>query len=447
MRYFGTDGIRGQIDNGLNSELAYSIGRAIGSIIIDNNMTPKVVVGKDTRYSGDVISYSLCCGLMEYGVECMMLGIVPTACVSYITTRTPAAYGIMITASHNSWDMNGIKIFNKLGYKCDEAEEKLIENLIDNPMTPKSDIKGKISNRRDLVEKYITGIIKLIDTDLSNYSIALDLANGANYSIAPQIFRKLNANIVPISTESDGYSINKDCGAQYIDRIVEETIKHKCDFGFAFDGDADRLRVVTRDGTALDGDDILYLLALYLKSEDRLNSLTVVGTILSNSGLEASLNNQGINFVRTDVGDKNVIEALRDYRYCLGGESSGHICLHDYNTTCDALFNSLFLLKIVAEGKIDIKESLAQLIKKPSIAINIPTSQLFRDNYYNNDFALVLQKKVSQICKGSKSIIRPSGTEAVFRVNIEGDSIDKIKSQSEKVKKYIITLDRKINNR
>lgn len=422
MKYFGTDGIRGIVNDNISGELAFNVGLGIGKFIIKNNLPLKVIVGKDTRVSGDMLLYSLCSGLMEMGIDTHILGIVPTACVSFLTNKLDVGLGIMVTASHNSWDMNGIKVINNLGYKVSIEEEKEIEKYILNKTKITTKAKGKLSFKNDLVNLYIEHLVNTINVDFNRVNIAIDCANGSNYKIASTVFKRLNANIVPISINNNGFLINEKCGANHIENLVEEVKIHNCSFGFAFDGDADRLRVVTNSGKVLDGDDLLFVFANVLKEKNKLNSLTVVGTILTNSGVEQSLKNKGIKLVRTGVGDRNVVEMMKRFHYSLGGESSGHICFHEYNNTCDALFNALMFLSIFYKNQ-NIDDYLIYVNKVPQLNTNIRVTD---EKGYDFDNNTVIKNKIKEIIdrydNKVRLILRPSGTENLFRIMVESES-------------------------
>jgi len=436
MKYFGTDGIRGVVNDTIGGQLAFDVGLGIGEFIKENNLPKKVIIGKDTRISGDVLLYALSSGLMEQGVDVEILGIVPTACVSYLTNKLDVGLGIMVTASHNSWDMNGIKVINNLGYKISIDEEKEIEKYIENKTQNLSKDKGKLSFKKELVELYIEHLVNTINLDFERVNVAIDCANGSNYKIASEVFKRLNANIIPTSINNDGYLINKNCGANHIENLVEEVKIHKCKFGFAFDGDADRLRVVTSCGKVLDGDDLLFVFANVLKEKNKLNSLTVVGTILTNSGVEESLKQKGIKLIRTGVGDRNVVEMMKKCHYSLGGESSGHICFHEYNSTCDALFNALMFLSIFYKSE-EVDKYLVYVNKTPQLNTNI---RVVDEKVYNFDNNKELENKIDDLIKKYENkirlVLRPSGTENLFRIMVESESNELNKIVTDEVLKW-----------
>ena len=342
----------------------------------------------------------------------------------------------MITASHNAPNMNGIKLINNLGYKFCVDDEIEIEKYIDKKITPKVK-KGKIVNALDLVDKYINFLCNDVGCDLNGVNIAVDTAYGSNYAIAEKVFKKLNANLVLINNDPLGEKINVNCGALNVKHLTQEVVRHKCQFGFAFDGDADRLIVVLSDGRVLNGDDILFVLGGYMLKKNKLNSLTVVGTIMTNSGTEESFKNIGVRLVRTDVGDRNVIEKMMQNNYVLGGESSGHICVASLNTTCDAILNALYLLKIVITENIDLNELLLHLKKEKQTIVNVKVSDNFRHSFDTN---IQLKKSIASIEKqypDIRIVVRPSGTESLIRIMVEDDEL-KSNVVVEKIKQLLV---------
>lgn len=438
LKYFGTDGIRGVVDSGLDTMLAYNVGKSIAHSIKQKGLTAKVIIGKDTRISGDTLSLALACGICDYGVDVVFLGIVPTACVSYLSSKLDVGYGVMLTASHNTPDMNGIKIINNMGYKLEISHEKELESYIDDNSLKPSEHKGNITYNYEMVKMYVNHI-KNIGTTLSGLKIALDCANGSNYIIAPAVFRALGAQVVEINTDNNGAKINLNCGALHPENLKNEVLTHKCDIGFAFDGDADRLVIVTSSGFELGGDELLYLFAKYLKESNELNSLCVVGTQLTNKGCEISLQNEGIKLVRVDVGDRNVIEKMHQNNYSLGGETSGHICLHKYNTTCDALMNALLLLKIINGNFDKINEMLLPYKKQIQIIKNISVDKEFRKQYNDNKKFLDKLNVIINTFENCKIIVRPSGTESVIRIFAESEDVNVSKKAVEVIEEFIKT--------
>lgn len=421
-KYFGTDGIRGVVNQDLTCLLAYNVGKSLAIYLKKHKQTLSVLIGKDTRVSGDMLAYSFASGLCDYGVTAKMIGIVPTGCVSYLASKLDVGAGVMITASHNAPNMNGIKLINNKGYKFTCLEEQEIETYIDKNVAASKN-KGNIIHAKELVNTYTNFLVSEVGCDLCGVNLAVDTAFGSCFKIAEDVLKKLNANVVLINNDAYGEKINVNCGALNVEKLKEEVKLHKCDFGFAFDGDADRLIVVLKNGRVLNGDDLLFVLASYMLKTNKLNSRVVVGTIMTNSGTEQSFKNLGINLIRTDVGDRNVIEAMLKNNYCLGGESSGHICVSTLNTTCDALLNALFLLKIVITENIDLNEFLLHLQKVPQTIKNVNVSKQVRASFDKN---LSLKKQIEKIEKlypELRVVVRPSGTENVIRIMVEGNEL------------------------
>lgn len=344
----------------------------------------------------------------------------------------------MVTASHNAPNMNGIKIMNNLGYKLSDQEEGALEEVMDECHLTPSNEKGSICFAPELLEKYEQHILSF-GGDLHGLTVALDCANGSNFALAPKMFQKLGANIIPIHCKQDGSNINVNCGALHPEQLKQEVLTHGCDIGFAFDGDADRLVVILPNGKELMGDELLYLFANHFLKHDQLNSLTVVGTIMTNLGCEESLNELGVHLVRVDVGDKNVIEKMREKNFALGGESSGHICVKNYNTTCDALMNALLLLKVLNNKVSNANNLLLSFKRYGNVLKNLPVTAAFRKTYNENtDFHNKLQNIIA-LYPNVKLIVRPSGTESVLRIFAE--SADQAKNQ-----KAVCQLERFIKN-
>lgn len=441
MKYFGTDGIRGIVDQTLDFNLAFKVGISLGNIINKNGLSKRVIIGKDTRVSGDYLVSAISSGLVSMGVDVLQLGIVPTGVVSYLCTKLDIGFGVMITASHNTADMNGIKVINNRGYKLSDDEEKEVEDNIDNPQLEAVFLKGKILNGREYLDKYITHVLRTAP-NLNGVKIAVDASNGANYHLAPTIYRMLGAQVIEVNCTDNGQFINDNCGSEHPQELVQEVVKHKCDIGFAFDGDADRLVVVLNSGKLLNGDELIYLIAKQMLDSDSLNSLTVVGTIMTNIGCEESLNKLGIKLVRVDVGDKNVIEKMKINNFSLGGESSGHICIHNFNTTCDALINSLQLLKIINNKFNDLETMLLPFKRYESVMKNVKVTKEFRQGYNQNiEFKTELENVIKKQ-KDVRIVVRPSGTESVLRLFVEGKNSIKIQDAlgalEKLVSKYIV---------
>lgn len=420
---FGTDGIRGVVNKDLNVEKCMQVGRGIAIHLLKRNVNKRVLIGRDTRTSGDAYSYAIASALMDYGIDVVDIGIVSTPMISYLVSKNDFGAGIMITASHNDYTYNGIKVFDVSGEKMSNENERDIE-ICQGKCGHKSFKKGRLIFDNSLVSDYIHYLLENFACDLCGKTIVIDSANGSNYSIAPFVYDKLGANVIKVACNNDGNSINKNCGANHIERLSKEVVCHNADFGIAFDGDGDRLRLVLHDGHVLSGDDILLYFALHLKEKHELNNLTVVGTIMSSMGLEEELNKCGIKLIRTDVGDKNVIQFIKENSLSIGGESSGHICIYKYNPTCDALLNSLFFFKCLNDNLISLKEILNISKKYPSITKNVNVNKKIRDDFDDN---ISLKNKIKSLenqYENANIVVRPSGTESVIRIYIESSSND-----------------------
>ena len=352
-KYFGTDGVRGIAYLELTCDLAYKLGRAGGYVLTEGKEKFNVIVGKDTRVSGDMLEAALISGLMSVGCDVISVGIMPTPGVAYLTKKYGADCGVVISASHNPVEYNGIKFFNSEGYKLDDEIELKIEQYIDDinkvDYNPIKENVGKKIYINEPNRDYIDYLKSIIDVDFTGMKIALDCANGASYEIAPTVFKELGAEVFVINNEPNGNNINDKCGSTSPEKLQELVKTKKADIGLAYDGDADRLIAVDENGTIVDGDHIMILSAIYLKKHNKLNNNTLVVTVMSNIGLVIAAKENGINLATTSVGDRYVLEEMLKNNYNLGGEQSGHMIFTDYNTTRYGILSSLILAKTVKE--------------------------------------------------------------------------------------------------
>ena len=420
-KYFGTDGIRGIPNKKLTIELVTKLGEALSLL-----GSKDVVIATDTRISKDMLSYAIASGCMSRGLNVHHVGIIPTPALIYYSYKMNYT-GVMITASHNPYTDNGIKVLNK-GYKLNEKEELMIEEYIDNP----KEYDGSIGNLVfedgkdiyfDFVNKYITK---------SNLKIAIDCANGASTFTAPILFNKITDKLVVVGANPDGYNINNNCGSTHLELLKDTVIKNKCDIGFAFDGDADRVLCVNKNGEVIDGDKLIYLYARYLKSINKLNDNTVVLSIMSNLGLIDDLKNKGIKTLEVNVGDKYVIEALKNNNLSVGGENSGHIILPSVLHTGDGVLNAILIIKILEETKTNIDDWFNDVKMYSDKMVNIKV--LDKKKVLNNtklfDRIEEIKKELNNDCK---IIVRASGTEDLIRVSVMAKSSSLVDKYSDEL--------------
>jgi len=408
-KYFGTDGIRGVAFEKLTAELAFKVGLAIGKVV-----KPKqIVIGTDTRQSNNMLAYSLASGAMSQSVDVLFAGVVSTPMIAYYS-EMHQIIGVMITASHNPYYDNGIKIFDK-GFKTLDELELKIEHSIDHGPWEVLETWGKLSIT-DQVEKLYIEFYEKLGLNSSKLSIVYDSAHGANYLISKKLFDKYHPNAVQINNQPDGLNINVDCGSTHIDMISNYVLKSNADIGFAFDGDGDRCLVVNKKGELVDGDQMLYVLATYLKAKGQLPKNHLVLTKMSNPGMLKKLKDKGISYSLTDVGDKYVFKEMNDHGYGLGGEASGHIILNHIMHSGDGLLSALYLLKIIEESGQSLEALLGDIQLYPLKMINIKNVD---KGVLKRDSVVALLKDVEHVLKEDYLLlVRPSGTEPLIRVTM-----------------------------
>lgn len=422
-KLFGTDGIRGIANKDLTPELAFQVGRA-GAYILAKGNYGKVILGKDTRISGDMLEAALAAGICSMGLDVISLGIVPTPAVAYLTREYKALAGIVISASHNPGEYNGIKFFDYQGLKLADEVENEIEDIVLNKkeldIRPIGDKIGKVIVSDEGIKDYIDYLTTTANIDLSGIKIAMDCGHGALYKTAPETIKKLGGEVIAINTEPNGMNINDNCGSTNTKMIQELVIKEKADIGLSFDGDGDRIIAVDELGNVLDGDHILAICGTYLHNQGRLKNDTIVGTIMTNMGLDMYLKENKMNIVKTTVGDRYVLEEMIASGYVLGGEQSGHIIFLDYNTTGDGLATGLHLLQVMkATGK-TMSELNKLMTNFPQVLVNAKVKNELKYKYAENKEIMDEIKKVEDIFHGEgRVVIRPSGTEPLVRVMIE----------------------------
>lgn len=430
-KYFGTDGIRGTVNKfPMTPEIALKIGMAVGAKFTNGSHRHRVVIGKDTRLSGYVIEPALTAGFAAVGMDVFLVGPVPTPAVSMLTRSLRADIGIMISASHNPYFDNGIKIFDSNGHKLSDAIEMEIEQMIDsdlNQYLADSKDLGRVKRLEDARGRYIEFVKNSFpkDKSLSGLKIAVDCANGSSYAMAPIIFRELGATVIEIGTQPNGFNINENCGSTHPEVLAKIVLEEKADIGIALDGDADRLVVVNEEGHVVSGDKLIALIGEKLHNEGSLKKDTVVITQMSNLALENYLNYIGVSTVRTAVGDRYVLEEMKKGGYNFGGEQSGHIVISNYSTTGDGLVAALQVLSVVCEAKqsvskvLDLFELFPQVLKNVKFASQ--NNPLEDENLQN-----FIKAQEKELGAEGRILVRKSGTEKLIRVMVEGKSFEKI---------------------
>lgn len=430
-RMFGTDGVRGIANTELTSEIAYGLGRAGAYVLTEGTHKPKILVAKDTRISGDMLEAALVSGILSVGAEAVILGVVPTPAVAHLIREYNADAGIMISASHNPVEYNGIKFFDNKGYKLpDELEDEIqrvIESGFEGVPSPTGHNLGRSHIEVGALDEYIDYALSTIPVDLKGLRVALDCANGACYKASVKAFRELGAEVYVINDNPDGTNINEKCGSTHPEELQEYVVKKKCDLGFAFDGDADRCLAVDEKGNLINGDFILMLCAKYLKDLGKLKDDTLVVTVMSNLGLDIASKKENIKTIKTKVGDRYVLEEMVKDGYVLGGEQSGHIIFLDYNTTGDGLVTALQVAAIRKRSGKTLSELAGIMKELPQVLVNakVPND---KKNIYLEDEEIVKEiNRIEETLDGvGRVLIRPSGTEPLVRVMLEGENQDEI---------------------
>lgn len=429
-RIFGTDGVRGIANEKLDVELAIAISRAAG-IIIKNEYEgkPRVIVGRDTRLSGTMLESAVAAGLSSVGCDVELLGVVPTPAVAYLVTKLGAAGGVMITASHNPFEYNGIKYFGSTGFKLTDEQEYRIEGIVLDGSEPielaPTDKIGRISHNTEAVEYYVEHIASTVG-DLSGIKIAVDCANGASCQTAKKIFGKVNADAVFLSCEPDGINVNRDCGSLHLDSLGKYVRENGLDIGFAFDGDADRCLGVDENGEIIDGDMFMAILAKRFSGEGRLNKKILIPTIMSNMGLFKFAEEQGIACLPTKVGDRYVLESLLKLKASLGGEQSGHIIIPEYMTTGDGELSALLILESLKNSGKKASELKKVMTVYPQVMVNIDATAEMKAKLDDPEVKSYLDIEANRLEGDGRILVRPSGTEPLIRIMIEGRNEDTI---------------------
>lgn len=433
-KYFGTDGIRGRVgESPITADFVLKLGWALGRVLARHGRH-LVLIGKDTRISGYMFESALEAGLSAAGTDIRLLGPMPTPAIAYLTSTLHAGAGIVISASHNPHEDNGIKFFSEHGVKLDDATEAAIEAELEVPLaTVASAELGKVSRFDDAPGRYIEFCKSTIGRDvrLTGLKLVVDCANGATYHVGPQVFRELGAEVVAMGDHPDGLNINVDCGSTAPEALRDRVQQEGADAGLAFDGDGDRVIMVGADGTIIDGDQVLYIIALARHAAGRLRG-PVVGTQMSNLGLEHALAREGIGFARARVGDRYVLELLREREGLVGGESSGHVVCLDRTTTGDGIVAGLQVLERMVRTGTSLTELASGMHQYPQHMINVPVAQRARpeDLRALDDDVAAVERELDGT---GRVLLRPSGTEPLIRVMVEGQDAERVAQYSERL--------------
>lgn len=438
-RLFGTDGVRGVVNKELTPLLAMQLGQAGASVLTkETSHKPTIMVGCDTRISGDMLANALMAGVCSVGANAVYVGVVPTPAVAYLTRKNHMDAGVVISASHNPVEFNGIKFFDANGYKLPDAMEDEIEAIIKNDMKdlafPTGTEIGSITYRTDAREDYVKHATEAIPVDLHGMKIVADCAEGASYYTSVEALKLLGADVVAIHNNPDGTNINAGCGSTHMEELMERVKAEKADVGLAFDGDADRLLAVDEKGNKVDGDQIMGIVGNYLKEQKKLKKDTIVATVMSNLGFFLMGEKQGIHMEQTKVGDRYVLERMRQIGANLGGEQSGHVIFLDENTTGDGLLSALHLLQVLVDTKKPLSELATIMEVLPQALVNAKVPNDKKNSYMENpQIADAIDALTKKFAGEGRVLIRPSGTEPLVRVMIEGRDQNRIQEEAEKL--------------
>ncbi|OPX42766.1 phosphoglucosamine mutase [Ruminiclostridium hungatei] len=440
---FGTDGVRGVANLELTPKLAYQLGQAGAYVLTgETKHTPKILVGMDTRISGDMLEAALISGICSVGAQVVSLGVIPTPAIAYLTRLYDADAGVVISASHNPFEYNGIKFFNSNGYKLPDAIEDKIEELIlnggDELPKPIGQNIGYKMYKETALEDYVNFVKGTITGDLEGVNVAIDCANGASFQAAPMALYELKANVNVINNEPDGININAGCGSTHMKQLQDYVREIKADIGLAFDGDADRVLAVDENGNMVDGDQVMAIIGLHLKEQGKLAHNTVVATVMSNMGLDIMVKGNGLVIEKTKVGDRYVLEEMLNKGYMLGGEQSGHIIFLEHNTTGDGLLTAVQLLKVMKDSGKKLSELAGVMQVLPQVLINAKVTNEKKYKYLEDEVIKKMCQELEEEFQGEgRVLIRPSGTEPLVRVMIEGRDKESITRRAKELVRVI----------
>ncbi len=447
-KYFGTDGIRRIANTELTPELVYKVAKA-GAYVLSKHTdhTPTILIGRDTRISGTLIESAMTAGFLSYGANVKLLGVIPTPAVAYLTRKLKADASVVISASHNTFEFNGVKFFSNKGTKIPDALEEEIEEVMDSgkleELTAKNEKIGVAEYSFDLINEYIYFFRKHFDDNIEKYLsddfvVGIDTANGATSVVAEKVFKDLGIKYKIINNAPDGININDNCGSTHLEGLKKFVVDNKLSLGIAYDGDGDRCLAVDENGEEIDGDKLLAIISSNLRKKNKLNKDTIVATVMSNLGLNKYTKENGLQLVQTKVGDRYVLEEMLKEGYNLGGEKSGHVILLDYNPTGDGILTSLMLIQTILEENKKASE-LASMIKLyPQVLINAKVNAEKKYDYEEDeDIKKAIQDLEKEFAGNGRVLIRPSGTEPLVRVMIEGEDQEYLTKRAEQIVKLI----------
>ena len=434
-RLFGTDGVRGIANRKLTCELAFRLGQAGAYVLTSEVHKAKILIGRDTRISGDMLEAALVAGICSVGAEAVAAGVLPTSAIARLTRDYEADAGVVISASHNTVEYNGIKFFNSEGYKLSDEIERRIERIIlddaEQITLPTGVDVGRRVNIKNASAEYEDFLVSAVDMPFSGIKIVLDCAHGAASDIAPDVFERLGAEVIPYYNTPDGTNINDYCGSTHPQKLTQLVAELGADAGFAFDGDADRVIAVDEHGVIVDGDKVMAVCAIDLKKMNKLKKNTLVCTVMSNLGLDIAMQDHGIDIIKTDVGDRYVLERMLKSGFALGGEQSGHIIFLEHNTTGDGILTAIQLVSVMVREKQPLSK-LAEVVDiLPQVLLNVDVDEGNKTAYKKDE---KIQQHIAALEKKFKGkgrvLIRPSGTEPLIRIMIEGEDIKTIEDEA-----------------
>ena len=447
-KYFGTDGIRRIANTELTPNLVFKVAKA-GAYVFSKHLdhAPTILIGRDTRISGTLIESAMVAGFLSYGAKVKLLGVVPTPAVAYLTRKLKADAGVVISASHNTYEFNGIKYFSNKGTKIPDDLEEEIEEFMDSgkldDLNAVNEHIGVSEYAFELIDEYVYLFRKIFDDEIENYNkenfiVGIDTANGATYSVAEKVFKSLGIKYKIINNNPDGININQDCGSTHLEGLKKFVVDNNLSLGIAYDGDGDRCLAVDENGEEIDGDNLMAIISQNLRKHNKLNKDTIVGTIMSNLGLKKYAQANELELLQTKVGDRYVLEEMLKNGFNLGGEQSGHVILLDYNPTGDGILTSLMLIKCILEERKKASE-LRELVKKyPQILVNAKVNSEKKYDYEkDSEIKFEIEKLEKEFAGNGRVVIRPSGTEPLVRVMIEGENQDYITKKANEIAKLI----------